>query len=890
MKVSKALQGVDNEWRNGAVVLQVDGKDLPESDITETSNQIVANVQVSPGDIISIVFYIQSGAVDIADLLVDGILRNSKINTRASRAFSDIFDRACYNPRKPGKLARAGMKFCEMRVLDWSGNTAALATTSSEPSPIGTIEVRYYRIDRQSSATAGPSNQDTEKQPSTLSRGPNFVNYATWSELEGSVINNGSPPPFEIDFCNPSPGDTGLGPKKRVVKEYPATYKLWCSFVFRLRPKSGDSNAGTFLSPDNPENKVVQEVWHDSLAPPGSSSTISTSPVSSGEQTSLSTPVVSQEIYQDSPENLGTISRITNSLDASRNTVPAVPSSAKAQTQEVRTSASAAEITEDTVRKIETASPDTSVSLELSKIKRLPVAEEVISSMTNGHQKANDTISATLSDAEIHNHTPGRITKELREGLGITVENVLQGNALNDGFDKDQHNIEISGQELVRSTEVDDGSNFDELSADKRPSPCPPVEAEVGILKAESIESSELQPTQRDIAESAAGSSFAEHKFKRPSQPLKLAGIPGAPVFHAWQDRGSTREPSAPLAIREPSVSSEVRDRESIQEIGLSPILGGISHFDLQQQLSTPRPFSTSPCTTQKPHLSREYSILENKTNASQDSFDSTSGFKTAMVTSSLILGSSPAITSKQKRTTPFYSPRPDSVPLNTGISSVAPISGSKDLENEQRTSSATAQKVIADSQAITARCSSNEPVVEKQSSAQTCNGSTLAKGTGAAKRKVHEISTSEPLEVKKAFQLKQESPNTTLDDTKRRKGKEREQLAREHYGQQLPLFADTAAAKSPRVHERESDELYSFVKLAETTTAIAWEAEERKASNRYSIAIQSRNIAREQYENALLENKSRAQIHELMRKAAELENETAELRKKTRALREEFI
>ncbi|RDW68451.1 hypothetical protein BP5796_09108 [Coleophoma crateriformis] len=882
MKVSKALQGAINEWRNGAAVLQVDGEDLPESDITETNNQIVANVQVSPGDIVSVAFYIQSGAVDIADLLVDGILRNSKINTRASKAFSDVFDRACYNPRKPERLARVGMKFCEMRVVNWSGNTGALATKSSESSPIGTVEIRFYRIDKQSSA-AGPSNQDTEKQASTLSRGPNFVNYATWSELEGSIINNGSTPPFEIDFCNPSPGDTGLGPKKRVVTEYPATYKLWCSFVFRLRPKSGDSSATTLLSQHNPETKVVHEAWHDALAPPGSASTMSTSPVSSGAQTSLSTPVISEERYQDNPEKSGTMSRITNSSDASRNTVPAVSSSEKAQTQEVRIAASTAENIKDTARNIETTSPDTSVPLELSTPKKLPVAEEVVSSMINGHQNANDTISTTCSDAEVHNPTPGRIARELHEGLRISVENVLQGNATNDGLETDPHNIE---QKLVRGTEVDDSSNVEDCSANKRPSQCPTGEAEVGRLKADSIESSDLQPTQREIAESVAGSSFEEPTFKRSSPPLKLAGIPGAPAFHAWQDRGSTREPSTPLATREPSVSSILRDREPTQEIGLSPMLGGILHFDRQQQLPTSRAFSTSLPTTPKPPLSREYHILENKTNASQNSLASTSGSKTPMVNSSLILGNSPPITYNQQSITPFYNPRPCSVPLNTGISSVVPISGGKDLDNEQQTSSTTSHKVIVDSQATTASYSSNEPAVEKRSSAQTYNGSTLSKGNGAAKRKVDEISTSEPLTVKEAFQLKREFSNTILEDTKRRKGKEKTQ---EHYGQYLPSLATTAVVKSPSDHEHESDEHYSFVKVAESATVITWEAEERKASNRYSIAIQSRNIAREQYENALLENKARVQIHELLRKAAELENETAELRNKTRALREEF-
>lgn len=122
MKTPRDLKGVKGMAAKGVVAVQVNGLPLHEANTKEASNQVVSDVQVSPGDIISIAFRMDSGAVDIADLLVDGILRNSKVNTRATKRFSDIFDRACHNPRKPGKMTRVGMRFCEMQVIDFSGD------------------------------------------------------------------------------------------------------------------------------------------------------------------------------------------------------------------------------------------------------------------------------------------------------------------------------------------------------------------------------------------------------------------------------------------------------------------------------------------------------------------------------------------------------------------------------------------------------------------------------------------------------------------------------------------------------------------------------------------------------------------------------------------------
>jgi hypothetical protein len=97
MKVPVGLLDPQGQVAKGMVHLEADGNEVQEFGLTVTGKHSICYVLVSRGDVITANFALNSGITgEFADLVIDGVLRNSWPNTRGQKVFTYIFDRVVY--------------------------------------------------------------------------------------------------------------------------------------------------------------------------------------------------------------------------------------------------------------------------------------------------------------------------------------------------------------------------------------------------------------------------------------------------------------------------------------------------------------------------------------------------------------------------------------------------------------------------------------------------------------------------------------------------------------------------------------------------------------------------------------------------------------------------
>lgn len=120
MKIPPGILDSKGQAAKGLVYLEANEQEvqLQEFGLTVDGNHSTCYVLVAPEDVISANFAINSGvSEEFADLVVDGILRNSWPNTRGAKIFRYGFDRAVYTGVHLGE-AKKGKKFSRMKVIE----------------------------------------------------------------------------------------------------------------------------------------------------------------------------------------------------------------------------------------------------------------------------------------------------------------------------------------------------------------------------------------------------------------------------------------------------------------------------------------------------------------------------------------------------------------------------------------------------------------------------------------------------------------------------------------------------------------------------------------------------------------------------------------------------
>lgn len=205
MKLPEGLLNIKGTRALGVVELRdTDGNDLREYGVAQKGFQTTCWVLTSPGDVISAPFSMDPGVADFADLVVDGILRDSISVSAPTKSLKGIFKRVCHQPRLKNDK-RGGLKFCKMVVQ--SRDTTKGEITKAEysklnaysldlkwngretPSTVGSLEIQLFR--KAVVATV----EDTLGTPE---RAPTYFDYTHWKELNPFIDPNNIPPSFEI--------------------------------------------------------------------------------------------------------------------------------------------------------------------------------------------------------------------------------------------------------------------------------------------------------------------------------------------------------------------------------------------------------------------------------------------------------------------------------------------------------------------------------------------------------------------------------------------------------------------------------------------------------------------------------------------------------------------
>jgi len=119
MKVPIGLFDPQGKVAKGSVHLEANGEEVEEFGLTVTGKHSTCYALVSPGDVLPANFSVNSGlAAEFADLVVDGILRNTAPNTRGAKVFTYIFDRGLYTGNQIGENKKAKtQKFAKMKAV-----------------------------------------------------------------------------------------------------------------------------------------------------------------------------------------------------------------------------------------------------------------------------------------------------------------------------------------------------------------------------------------------------------------------------------------------------------------------------------------------------------------------------------------------------------------------------------------------------------------------------------------------------------------------------------------------------------------------------------------------------------------------------------------------------
>jgi hypothetical protein len=217
MKLLEGVVAVNGAKAKGEAKLRSsDGQVLSEYGTVNNGVYATCFVLASPGDIITAPFALRRGVADFADLVVDGIRRDSVSATRQDRSFSRIFRRACYCEKlKNGKTG--GLKSCHMKVQSRDIEKGKIYSTSvietlirldvawkegKSPSAVGTLDIQLFQIlDGTSQIKDINSQGNVSKDHLTaVRRAPAFSEFATWRDFNPYIDPSATPPSFEIRY------------------------------------------------------------------------------------------------------------------------------------------------------------------------------------------------------------------------------------------------------------------------------------------------------------------------------------------------------------------------------------------------------------------------------------------------------------------------------------------------------------------------------------------------------------------------------------------------------------------------------------------------------------------------------------------------------------------
>ncbi|CAD6442253.1 57e1e1d9-6f0f-4b10-a119-c831c10e5764 [Sclerotinia trifoliorum] len=256
MKIPSGLLGFDGKPVKGEICLKggrENGK-LHEEGMKREGNHFSCYALTAEGDAITPCFSINSGVVEFVDVVVDGILRASHSNEKATQAFSKKFEwvagQVKIRNRYVGKTYQLQIK---ERNIEKTRNVKGGA-----PHSVGSIEIQIFRQDTNShKAPAKDSDSDdtsssSSEEPADLGhadRAPTFEDHTEWWNLNPCVDEDAIlPSPFEVG---------GVGHKKLqdplrdcVVKKWPGDFKLWASFRFLLFSTTDFHKLGFLNIPD----------------------------------------------------------------------------------------------------------------------------------------------------------------------------------------------------------------------------------------------------------------------------------------------------------------------------------------------------------------------------------------------------------------------------------------------------------------------------------------------------------------------------------------------------------------------------------------------------------------------------------------------------------------
>lgn len=247
MKVPPGLLDPKGQIAKGVVNLELNGNDVKEYGLTTSGKFTTCYVMASPGDTVIANIAINSGLMEeFADLVVDGVLRNSWPNTRGAKVFSYIFQRAVYTRILIGETRKA-TKFARMKVLERNSSNGNVLTPdyatimltvldlhmsgNQGASSVSSIKIQIYRKEptddaiskdaiaeasaagaAQHGSGSGSGNgdaagEDTTAEDTTISatspdlgvcqRERDYTQYATWQDLNNH-IDDLDAPSFEI--------------------------------------------------------------------------------------------------------------------------------------------------------------------------------------------------------------------------------------------------------------------------------------------------------------------------------------------------------------------------------------------------------------------------------------------------------------------------------------------------------------------------------------------------------------------------------------------------------------------------------------------------------------------------------------------------------------------
>lgn len=116
MRIPETVLDSSGGHGSGFVIVMRNEKKVPEYGVIQTSTETKCYIAVSPNDRLSIHYSIGSGEKEYIDMIVDGVLRYSTLNTRSAATNHGAFTQVCYCKPNQDNGRKGKMQVCNMVV------------------------------------------------------------------------------------------------------------------------------------------------------------------------------------------------------------------------------------------------------------------------------------------------------------------------------------------------------------------------------------------------------------------------------------------------------------------------------------------------------------------------------------------------------------------------------------------------------------------------------------------------------------------------------------------------------------------------------------------------------------------------------------------------------